>query len=77
MKDIDFKKSDQDNAKFEQLFSKAEKVVLIKTMSNYKAHNLTGITPAFYKVFWCEIGDTVTDAVNSCLENQSSPQSKK
>ena len=46
-------------------------------MSNDKAPGITGITPAFYKVFWDKIGDLVTEAMNSCQENHSLPPKAK
>ena len=52
MEDIDLKKSDQDNTKLEQAFIRNKIASFIKTMSNDRAPGITGITPAFYKIFW-------------------------
>ena len=49
----------------------------IKSMSNDKAPGITGITPAFYKVFWSQIGDLVTKAINNCLNDNSFPPDRK
>ena len=46
-------------------------------MSNDKAPGLTGISRAFYKVFWLQIGDLVTSAINNSLENHSFPPKQK
>ena len=57
--------------------SKPEIAEFIKTMSNEKAPGITGITPAFYKVFWSQIGDLVTSAINNCLNKNSFPPRQK
>ena len=46
-------------------------------MSNDKAPGITGITPSFYKVFWTQIGDLETNAINSCLKDNSFPPRQK
>ena len=63
----------EENTCLQQPINKAEIAEFIKTMSNDKAPGLTGITPAFYKVFWLQIGDLVTTAVNNCLNDHSFP----
>ena len=74
MDDIQTQKISEDtNRRLESPFSKTEVASFIKTMSNDKAPGLTGISPAFYKVFWPQIGDLVTSAINNSLENHSSP----
>ena len=67
----------EENKTLEQPITKPEIAEFIKTMSNDKAPGITGITPAFYKVFWSQIGDLVTTAINNCLNNNSfSPRQK-
>ena len=66
-----------ENNELEKPFSKEEIANFIKTTSNDKAPGITGITPAFYKVFWHQIGDLVTEAINSCLTNHSFPPKQK
>ena len=46
-------------------------------MSNDKAPGITGIIPALYKVFWSQIGDLVTKAINNCLNDNSFPPDRK
>ena len=69
--------TEEENSNLERPFTKQEIVDFIKTMSNDKSPGLTGITPAFYKVFWSQIGDLVTEAINRCLENHSFPPKQK
>ena len=49
--DLD-KVTQEENTSLERPISKAEIADFIKSMSNDKAPGITGITPAFYKVFW-------------------------
>ena len=78
MGDIETQKiTDAENKKLEEPFTTSEVAAFVKTMSNDKAPGLTGITPAFYKVFWNQIGDLVTSAINHALENHSFPPNKK
>ena len=66
-----------ENERLERPFTTPKVAAFIKTMSNDKAQGLTGITPAFYKVFWIQIGDLVTSAINNSLENHSFPPKQK
>ena len=78
MKDIETGKiTTEQNSELEKPFTKQEIADFVKTMSNDKAPGLTGITPTFYKVFWNQIGDLVTLAVNNCLQNNSFPPKQK
>ena len=78
MGDIQTQKiTEDDNKRLEIPFSKTEVASFIKTMSNDKALGLTGISLAFYKVFWLQIGDLVTSAINNYLENHSLPPKHK
>ena len=78
MGDIQTQKiTEDDNKRLETPFSKTEVASFIKTMSNNKAPGLTGISPAFYKVFWLQIGDLVTSAIHNSLENHSFPPKQK
>ena len=78
MKGIETEKiTQEENERLQQPISKADIADFIKSMSNDKAPGLTGITPAFYKVFWLQIGDLVTSAVNNCLEDHSFPPKQK
>ena len=67
----------EENTRLQQPINKAEIAEFIKTMSNDKAPGLTGITPAFYKVFWLQTGDLVTTAVNNCVNDHSFPPKQK
>ena len=69
--------TEEENARLQQPISQAEIAEFIKSMSNDKAPGITGITPAFYKVFWLQIGDLVTTAINNCLNNHSFPPKQK
>ena len=78
MEGIDIGKvTTEENSHLENPISKEEIAQFIKSMSNDKAPGITGITPAFYKVFWIQIGDMVTEAINNCLENHSFPPKQK
>ena len=67
----------EENERLQQPISQSEIADFIKSMSNDKAPGLTGITPAFYKVFWLQIGDLVNSAVNNCLNDHSFPPKQK
>ena len=69
--------TEEENTRLQQPISQAEIEEFIKSMSNDKAPGITGITPAFYKVFWLQIGDLVTTAINNCLNNHSFPPKQK
>ena len=69
--------TEQENNSIEKPFKKQEITNFVKTMSKDKAPGITGITPAFYKVFRSKIGDLVMDAINKCLENPSFPPKQK
>ena len=69
--------TEAENERLENPFMETEVAAFIKTMSNDKASGLTGISPVFYKVFWIQIGDLDTSAMNNSLENHSFPQHKK
>ena len=45
----------------------------IKHMNNDKSPGFTGITPAFYKVFWHKLKTLVTNAIQDCLEKDHLP----
>ena len=62
-----------ENEKLQEPLSKQEIANFIKTMSNNKAPGFTGITPAFYKVFWNRLGQLVTSAAQNCLNAQKLP----
>ena len=59
------KVTEEENSSLESPITKSEIADFIKTMSNDKAPGITGITPAFYKVFWSQIGDRVTTVINT------------
>ena len=71
------KVTEEENSSLESPITKSEIADFIKTMSNDKAPGITGITPAFYKVFWSQIGDLVTTAINNCLKDNSFPPRQK
>ena len=71
------KVTEAENLSLENPLTKPEIANFIKTMSNDKAPGITGITPAFYKVFWSQIGDLVTTSINNCLKENSSPPDRK
>ena len=71
------KVTEAENSSLENPITKSQSADFIKTMSNDKAPGITGITPAFYKVFWSQIGDLVTTAINNCLKNNSFPPNRK
>ena len=78
MGDIETQKiTKAENKKLEEPFTTTEVATFVKTMSNHKAPGLTGITRAFYKVFWNQIGNLVTSAINHSLENHSLPPKQK
>ena len=57
MKEIHLEKvSESENLSIEEPITNQEIANFIKTMSVDKAPGITGITPAFYKVFWSQIG---------------------
>ena len=66
-----------ENERLEKPFTSPEVAASIKTMSNDKAPGLSGITPAFYKVFWNQIGDMLTSAIINSLEHHSFPPKQK
>ena len=71
------KVTEEENTSLESPITKTEIADFIKNMSNDKAPGITGITPAFYKVFWSQIGDLVTTAINNCLMDNSFPPRQK
>merc|ERR1711954_420389 len=74
MDGIDLEKiTQEEKTALERPITKTEIANFIKSMSNDKAPGITGITPAFYKVFWSKISDLVTEAINNCLNNNSFP----
>ena len=78
MGDMQTKKiTEAENERLEKPFTYPEVAAFIKIISNDKAPGLTGITPAFYKVFWNQIGDLVTSAINNSLEHHFFPQKQK
>merc|ERR1711954_510364 len=78
MDGIDLDKiTQEENTALERPITKLEIANFIKSMSNDKAPGITGITPAFYKVFWSQISDLVTEAINNCLNNNSFPPRQK
>ena len=78
MEDIETKRITEDeNLMLEKPFTTAEVATFIKSMSSDKAPGITGITPAFYKVFWNQIADLVTSAINHALEHHSFPPKQK
>ena len=78
MEGIELEKvTEEENTSLERPITKLEIADFIKSMSNDKAPGITGITPAFYKVFWSQIGDLVTKAINNCLNNNSFPPRQK
>ena len=78
MGDIQTQKvTEAENNRLEEPFTITEVAAFVKTMSNDKAPGLTGISPAFYKVFWNQIGTLVTAAINHSLENHSLPPNQK
>ena len=78
MGDIELNKvTDTENLSLESPITRTEIANFTKTMSNDKAPGITGITPAFYMVFWSQIGDLVTSAINNCLKDNSFPPKTK
>ena len=71
------KVTEEKSTSLESPITKSEIADFIKTMSIDKAPGITCITPAFYKVFWSQIGDLVTTAINNCLNNNSFPPRQK
>ena len=67
----------EENTSLEHPITKPKIADFIKTMSNDKAPGITGIIPALYKVFWSQIGDLVTKAINNCLNDNSFPPDRK
>ena len=67
----------KENTSLENPITKPKIADFIKTMSNNKAPGITGITPAFYKVFWSQVDDLVTTAINNCLNDNSFPPRQK
>ena len=63
--------TEEENMSLERPITKPKIADFIKSLSNDKAPSITGITPAFYKVFWSQIGNLVTKAINNCLNDNS------
>ena len=71
------KVTEEENTSLESPITKSEIADFFKTMSNDKAPGITGITPAFYKVFWSQVGDLVTTFINNSLKDNSFPPDRE
>ena len=60
--------SEEENEEITKPVQEKEIANFIKSLSPHKAPDITGITSAFYTVFWVKVRSLVTNAVNSILE---------
>ena len=66
MRDVNIKSLNEGQKRnCEGMMSVQECAKVLKNMKNDTSPGIDGLTPAFYKMFWCKVGALVVDSINN------------